>query len=573
MMSVINELRARRFDKRHNLLLPRHLAMRVLPTAYLLATCTAFAVPLSRPPLTLNPSLRLRGGSDLSLARESASTTGSDRLVLRSSSSDTSIPRGGDSDPPPPPAPPGFDELRKFYIPSPALWVAGPLLSLVATMSVGLAAAPGTGAAQLGALGPATTFIDGATYLFAFLNVATTNLYAGSLARNKTRGKDAVDNRIAGDGVVRVATKISLICGVGLLALLLRSGRTLLKVYIGPAPGDNSILDPAATYVAIRALSMPTALLAAVLQAALLGAKDSVTPLVATITSTVVNLFGDLLCVFKLGMGSKGAAIATLAAQLAGTAAMIRPARNKLLAPADISPEERARAGSTKVSSLSFLQFAAPVLTLIMGKIAAFGIMTHVAAAVPGEASLAAHQIVLSLFFFISPFLEVISQTAQAFLPQFFTEMDDERYRSRADALSSRMLQIGLGVGAVVTFVAASMVRFFPGILTNDAAVQAAVKPMALPLALGGLLTAPVAVSEGILLARRELGFLASVYVLTTALFPFIVFRVKKAQGPVVHVWACFAGFQLFRAACFTGRIWIPKLLGKMRGAGKAQTT
>ena len=205
-------------------------------------------------------------------------------------------------------------------------------------MSVGLAAAPGTGAAQLGALGPATTFIDGATYLFAFLNVATTNLYAGSLARNKTRGKDAVDNRIAGDGVVRVATKISLICGVGLLALLLRSGRTLLKVYIGPAPGDNSILDPAATYVAIRALSMPTALLAAVLQAALLGAKDSVTPLVATITSTVVNLFGDLLCVFKLGMGSKGAAIATLAAQLAGTAAMIRPARNKLLAPADISP-------------------------------------------------------------------------------------------------------------------------------------------------------------------------------------------------------------------------------------------
>ena len=117
------------------------------------------------------------------------------------------------------------------------------------------------------------------------------------------------------------------------------------------------------------------------------------------------------------------------------------------------------------------------------------------------------------------------------------------------------------------------MIRFFPGILTNDAAVQAAVKPLALPLALGGLLTAPVAVSEGILLARRELGFLASVYVLTTALFPFIVFRVKKAQGPVVHVWACFAGFQLFRAACFTGRIWIPKLLGKMRGAGKAQTT
>ena len=142
-----------------------------------------------------------------------------------------------------------------------------------------------------------------------------------------------MDNRIAGDGVVRVAAKISLLCGVGLLVLLLRAGRTLLRIYIGPEPGDNSILDPAAAYVAIRALSMPTALLAGVLQAALLGAKDSVTPLVATITSTVVNCVGDFVCVVRMGMGSRGAAMATLLAQWAGTAAMLRPARRELLAP------------------------------------------------------------------------------------------------------------------------------------------------------------------------------------------------------------------------------------------------
>ena len=561
--------------------------------------CAAFALPqnsahhvssgLAAGRLDTSMPLSVRGGSGGggragAIKRRSAGVrSGSVVLGTKSSNDENNEEDIGDEveieirggaqkkSPPPPPPLPSLSTLRQFYLPCLALWIAGPLLSLVDTASVGLSAGPGQGAAQLGALGPATTFIDGATYLFAFLNVATTNLYAGALAKNSAKGKDGVDPRLAGDGVVRVATKIALICGLGLLTLLIKAGRSLLQIYIGPAPGDTSILDPASAYVSIRALSMPTALLAGVLQAALLGAKDSVTPLVATVVSTIVNILGDALCVFKMGMGIRGAAIATLCAQLAGTAAMLRPAKRELLAPADVTPKERERAGDTKVSSISFLYFAAPVLTLILGKLAAFGIMTHVAASIPGDATLAAHQIVLSLFFFISPFLEVISQTAQAFLPSYFTEMDDARYRNSADMLSSRMLKIGLAVGAVVTGAAASIPRFFPWILTNDVAVQTAVRPLALPLLLGGLLTAPVAVSEGILLARRELGFLAGVYVLSTALFPSIVFKVKQAQGPVVHVWACFAGFQLFRALCFTGRIWLPKLWLKMFG-GSAES-
>ena len=76
---------------------------------------------------------------------------------------------------------------------------------------------------------------------------------------------------------------------------------------------------------------MPTSLLGGVLQAALLGAKDSVTPLVAIAYSTVVNLTGDYLLVSKFHMGLKGAAIATLVAQLAGTIAMIQIVANTLL--------------------------------------------------------------------------------------------------------------------------------------------------------------------------------------------------------------------------------------------------
>ena len=85
----------------------------------------------------------------------------------------------------------------------------------------------------------------------------------------------------------------------------------------GHGPDDvPALLDSAVAYVKIRAFSLPTSLLLGVIQSALLGAKDSVTPLIAILYSTVVNLVGDFLLVKIFGMGLRGAAIATLVAQL-----------------------------------------------------------------------------------------------------------------------------------------------------------------------------------------------------------------------------------------------------------------
>ena len=51
---------------------------------------------------------------------------------------------------------------------------------------------------------------------------------------------------------------------------------------------------------------------------------------------------------------------------------MFRPAIKKLLVKSTQEEKEE-----HKVTSKSFLAFAAPVLTLVLGKIAAFGMMTH----------------------------------------------------------------------------------------------------------------------------------------------------------------------------------------------------
>jgi hypothetical protein len=145
---------------------------------------------------------------------------------LSSSSSAEDIPRGGADVKKAPPSLPTLATYRKFAIPCLGLWVAQPLLSLVDTAFVGLSSVAGESAQNLAALGPATTFFDGATYLFAFLNVATTNLYSSARAQ-KGEASDKAES------VVRTAVKVSLNCGIGLMFFLWAFSRPLLNLYIG----------------------------------------------------------------------------------------------------------------------------------------------------------------------------------------------------------------------------------------------------------------------------------------------------------------------------------------------------
>lgn len=467
-----------------------------------------------------------------------------------------------------PPKDPPVKELVKFAIPALGLWLSQPLLSLVDTSAVGLSAPAGMGASQLAALGPATTFCDGATYLFAFLNTATTNLYASALAADGDT-----------EAVVRRASRVALICGTAIVPLLLVFGRSFLGLYVGSAAAANpELINPATLYVAIRCLSFPAVLLGSVLQAALLGAKDSLTPLAAIGYATVINVVLDLVLVTKLGWGLAGAALATLTAQVISTLVLICQARMKLC-PQDglgLLPywverliHRKHSPPPTTVPTRKFLVFALPVLTLIVGKIAAYGFLTHAAAGL-GSVPLATHQIVLTLFFFLSPFLEVISQTAQAFLPGYSAPPDGANkhvWRESADALGGRLLRYAVCISACAAFVGGAVPASGATFLTNDAMVRAAVVPTALPLAIGVLLTGPLAASEGVLLARRQLGFLAGVYVSTVALLPPVLLAVKRRGGTVAQLWTCFAIFQLFRATLFSGKIWGDKLWQRQQKA------
>jgi Na+-driven multidrug efflux pump len=446
---------------------------------------------------------------------------------------------------------------------------------------------------------------DGATYLFAFLNVATTNLYSSARSAATATGATSTGTGTEhpnhhpsrAESVVRTSAQVAVNCGIGLMIFMFLFTRPLLQLYIGhEAAATPGLLDSATDYVLIRALSLPTSLLLGVLQAALLGAKDSVTPLVAIMYSTVVNVIGDYTLVRLFPLGLQGAAIATTLAQWAGTAALIPAARKKLVRDHNLglwkkSSQQSTTDSNNTVTTKSFLGFAVPVLTLILGKLAAFGFMTHAAAHVPNQPTpLATHQIILSLLFFCCPFFEVISQTAQTFLPPFLAPIQayitqqtnkDATYDAESDTViepwsmagqkvATSLLGIGLASAGIVASIATLIPAFFGYCITTDRTVQDALRPLAKYLWMGAFFWAPVAVSEGVLLARLELKFLAGVYLLSTALLPPALLQIKlRPNGTVAQVWLCFVFFQIFRATAFTGRIWggfaLQRLFGRYR--------
>ncbi|KAK0581847.1 hypothetical protein LWI29_018690 [Acer saccharum] len=71
-------------------------------------------------------------------------------------------------------------EILMFTGPATALWICGPLMSLIDTAVIGQGSS-----IELAALGPGTVFCDDMSYIFMFLSIATSNMVATSLTRQK----------------------------------------------------------------------------------------------------------------------------------------------------------------------------------------------------------------------------------------------------------------------------------------------------------------------------------------------------------------------------------------------------
>ena len=164
-------------------------------------------------------------------------------------------------------------ELFKFIVPTLAGWISSEMMTVIDTAIVGTCSA-----SELAALGPASMLTDSGAYLFFWLNVATTSLFASALASGKPQ--EAYD-------VLSDALWVALGCGIVMTALMATFGGNALLAICSNA---LSIVPAASKYLYIRLLGLPAFMTGMVLQAACLGAKDSVSPLIVLVSSGLLNL-------------------------------------------------------------------------------------------------------------------------------------------------------------------------------------------------------------------------------------------------------------------------------------------
>ena len=164
-------------------------------------------------------------------------------------------------------------ELFKFVVPTLGGWISSEMMSVIDTAIVG-----GVSANDLAALGPATMLTDSAAYVFFWLNVATTSLFATSLAAKKPN--EAYDT-------LSDALWCALACGIGMTLLMATFGRSALVAIC--SGGASAVVPAANSYLKIRLLGLPAFMCGMVLQAACLGARDSISPLLVLVASAAIK--------------------------------------------------------------------------------------------------------------------------------------------------------------------------------------------------------------------------------------------------------------------------------------------
>tara|TARA_B110001452_G_scaffold262019_1_gene261493 strand:- start:714 stop:2333 length:1620 start_codon:yes stop_codon:yes gene_type:complete len=443
-------------------------------------------------------------------------------------------------------------ELLRFTLPVLTAALSAEIMSVVDTAVVGT-----LGPQQLAALGPATMLSDSTVYLFFWLNVACTNLFATHFARGEHREAFTV---------LSDALYVGLACAALLVVGLSLGGGAALAQICAMAPGA---LPGAKQYLSIRIWGVPALMTSTVLQGACTGSKDATTPFIAILLGGLLNLALDVWLVLGRGMGIAGAAVATVVSQVVQVlvlAVIVRRKRRRLV-PEVTAPTLLQRPPSP-ARLADFLSFAGPIFCVLIGKISCYNSMT-LAATAGGVVALAGHQVVATVFFLGCKFGDAISQTAQAYLPACLPAAALQMRPggtspTGAVELSRKLILVSLLLGGTVSLAAMGAVLGCSGVFTQDGAVTAAMATVAPLLGVALSIHPTTMCLEGLLLGGRQLGFLASAYAANVLIFLTSLYAIARRGLGLRSVWAALAAFQLVRLCEFATRVRAVGLLDSL---------
>ncbi|MFI9746582.1 MATE family efflux transporter [Streptomyces sp. NPDC052494] len=398
-------------------------------------------------------------------------------------------------------------EIVSLALPAFGALVAEPLFLMVDSAIVGHLGTP-----QLAGLAIAAALLSTAVSVFVFLAYATT----AAVARRVGAGELQAAIRQGMDGIW-----LALLLGVAVVALTLPTAPWLIDVF-----GASDTAAPyAVTYLRISSLGIPAMLVVLAATGVLRGLQDTRTPLYVAIGGFAVNGALNVGLVYGAGLGIAGSAWGTVIAQcgmaVAYLVVVVRGARRH---GASLRPD----AAGIRASA----QAGAPLLVRTLSLRAVLMIATAVAARM-GDAEVAAHQIILSLWSLMAFALDAIAIAGQAIIGRYLGANDAEGARQ----VCRRMVQWGVLSGVVLGALLIAARPLFIPLFTSDITVQDTLLPALLVVALSQPISGVVFVLDGVLMGAGDGPYLAWAMLLTLVVFAPVALLVPVLGGGLTALW------------------------------------
>ncbi|WP_037615380.1 MATE family efflux transporter [Streptomyces aureus] len=398
-------------------------------------------------------------------------------------------------------------EIVALAVPAFGALVAEPLFVLADSAIVGH-----LGTAQLAGLGVASALLMTAVGVFVFLAYATT----AAVARKVGAGDLRAAIRQGMDGVW-----LALFIGVAVIAVALPTAPSLMELF----GASGSAAPYATTYLRISALGIPAMLVVLASTGILRGLQNTKTPLYVAVGGFVANAILNAVLVYGAGLGIAGSAWGTVIAQC-GMAVVylhvvLRGARKH---GASLRPDP---AGIRACA-----QAGTPLLVRTLSLRAILLIATAVAARL-GDADMAAHQIILSLWSLLAFALDAIAIAGQAIIGRYLGAGDARGAREACH----RMVQWGIVTGIVLGLLLIAARPLFLPLFSGDPGVRDAALPALVMVALSQPVCGIVFVLDGVLMGAGDGPYLARAMLLTLAVFTPAALLVPVLGGGLTALW------------------------------------
>jgi MATE family multidrug resistance protein len=417
--------------------------------------------------------------------------------------------------------------IAALAIPALGTLAMDPLVSIVDTAWVAR-----LGTEALAALAIASAVFAAVFSIFNFVHMTITPLVAGEVGAGRTDRAGAVSKGALG---------VSFVIGVVVAFVAIASSNAIVGLF-GAAP---DVAELASDYLRIRFVALPMMLVAMVGHGIFRGHSDTTTPLWVAMGMNVVNLVLDPLLIFTLGLGVAGAAWATVAAQTIAAVwflvLILGTQRERLGTGARV-----ANLGSLGIGRI--LDAGWPMMIRSAALLAALT-ATTVAASRIGTDQVAAHQIAIQVWLFLSFVLDSFAVAAQAMVG---TDLGSGSVTA-ARGIANRLLFLGFAAGVALSVGLALTAGVIPVLFSVDDAVRSELDSIYPFVVLLQPLTALVYVWDGIAIGASAFRYLAASMVVAGVA---TIVALVAVGDTLVGVWLAITLLSVTRLAAFG--VWHP---------------